>query len=412
MYDLAIIGAGAGGIAGAKQAVRYGLKTVLLERSSSLLGGVCLNRGCIPTKFFSNFSKLNQNWQSLSEENKKNIDNIKLSLLKYLENKGLEIKWGEVVFEDKNVLKINNEQIIEAKNIIIATGSLPKRIIEHKKAIVCEDIFNLSSLPKKLLIVGGGYTGIEFASLLKNFGCEVLVVEKEEYIVPFFDNHLSNRLRVILSTREINIHTGKAVSDYNFDDYDIVILSTGREPDTERLGIDKIGLETKDGWIKTDKFLRTNIDNIYACGDVTGKKLLAYIAEYQAEVCIDNIMGRKTEENYQGIPECVFSFPQMAKVGILEEEAKVKNLKYKVIKSNFLKFSSSYVYGDTDGFIQIFIDDRDTIIGAGIISNYASELISIFSLCIRNNLKSNDLKKCVFPHPTLSEIIPLLLRQT
>lgn len=355
MYDLAIIGAGAAGLVCAKQAIKYGLKTVLLERNEASFGGTCLNRGCIPTKFFINFSKLNKNWESLSQENKKNTGEIKSSLLKHFQNKGLEIKWGDVAFEDRKVLKVNDEQLIEAKNIIIAVGSKPRRIIEHKKAIVCEEIFNLPSLPNKFLIVGGGYIGIEIASLLKSFNREVTVVEKEEYIIPFFDNRLSNRLRVILSTKGINIHTGKAISDYNLDDYDMVILSTGRESNVETLGIDKAGLKTEEGWIKTDKFMRTKADNIYACGDATGKKLLAYIAEYQAMICMDNIMGRKTEENYYGIPECVFSLPQISKAGMTEQEAKKKGVKYKVVKSNFLKFSSSYVYGDTDGFMQVLV---------------------------------------------------------
>jgi dihydrolipoamide dehydrogenase len=191
-----------------------------------------------------------------------------------------------------------------------------------------------------------------------------------------------------------------------------VIVSVGRTPNTKNLGIVKIGLSVNSaGWIKTDKYMRTNLKNIYACGDITGKKLLAYVAEAQAEVCVNNILKKKMEEDYCGIADCVFSLPQIARVGISEEEAKNKNIKHKVIRSNFLKFSSSYVYSDSGGFIQVIVNKRDRIIGASVISNAASELISIFSLVIKNKLKAKDLKKSFFIHPTLSEIIPLFLRE-
>jgi dihydrolipoamide dehydrogenase len=177
------------------------------------------------------------------------------------------------------------------------------------------------------------------------------------------------------------------------------------------LKLQNIGLALDEwGWIKTDKFMKTNLKNVYACGDINGKKFFAYTAEYQAEICINNIAGNKMEEDYTGIPECVFSLPQIAKVGILEEEAKKKNMKYKIANSNFLKFSSSYLHDDVNGFIEIVADEEDRVIGAGIISNMASELISIFSLAIKNNLTLKDLKKCTLIHPTLSEIIPLILK--
>ncbi|MDD4183047.1 MAG: dihydrolipoyl dehydrogenase, partial [Candidatus Omnitrophica bacterium] len=153
-----------------------------------------------------------------------------------------------------------------------------------------------------------------------------------------------------------------------------------------------------------------NIKNIYACGDVAGKRLLAYVAEAQAQVCIDNIMGRKENMDYLSIADCVFSIPQIAKIGILEAEAKEKNLKYKIFKTNFLKFSSSYVYDDQNGFIQVIAGEGDKIIGASIISNQAAELINIFSYAIYNNLTIGSFKKCFFIHPTLSEIIPALFR--
>ncbi|MFA6280940.1 MAG: NAD(P)/FAD-dependent oxidoreductase, partial [Candidatus Omnitrophota bacterium] len=301
---------------------------------------------------------------------------------------------------------------IEAKNIIIATGSRPKPLFSHPKAMFAEDLFFKENIGENFLIVGAGYIGIEFASLLNSLNKRVTIVEKEENILPFFDRNIAGRLRILLEKKGIKIDTASDIKNYDLDSFDNVILSVGRMPNIESLDALKIGIFfDKGGWIKTDNSMKTNIENIYACGDITGKKLLAYIAEYQAKICVDNIMGKNAKEDYRAISDCVFSLPSVAKVGILEEEAKAKNIKFRSVKSNFFKFSSSYVYDDQDGFIQVLVDEEDRIIGAGIISFIAAELISIFSYAMQNNLKINTLKDCIFIHPTLSEIIPALLRE-
>ena len=407
MYDVAIIGAGAAGITCAKEAIRAGLRTVLIEEEKETLGGTCLNKGCIPTKFFLKSSQTNKTWPDTFKGNREIVKKIKSAVYLFLEKQGIDIVWGRARFLDKNSL-IAADTVIKAKNIIIAVGSSPKSI--NSKAVFAEEIFSKEVIGDKVLIIGGGYIGIEIASLLQSFGKSVYLVEKEKQILPSFDSYFAQRLRVILERKGINIGAGKDVSGSNLGDFDLVISAVGRESKLEGLGVEGIGLAlSPQGWLKTDEYLKTNIKNIYACGDITGKRLLAYAAEYQAGICIDNIRGKKRKEDYRGFSECVFSLPSLSKVGVLEEEAKLKGIKYSIIKSNFLKFSSAYVYGDTDGFIEVLIDKKKRIIGAGIISQAAGELISIFSLCIKNNLSVNDLKKCVFVHPTLSEIIPKLL---
>jgi dihydrolipoamide dehydrogenase len=397
MYDLAIIGAGAAGIAAAKSALKANLKTLVIDQSPESFGGTCLNSGCIPAKFFINASQQGKSWEEISDQSKKTIEKIKLPLLDFLKKQGLDFLWEEVSLEDER---------IKAKNIIIATGSRPKSIIKHPKVIFAEEIFTQDDLGNKILVVGAGYIGMECATLLANFGKEVLVIEKEDRILSGFDPYLASRLKVILAKSGIKIKTNQNFADYNLDDFDKVISAVGRVPNLEKLK----GLTlTKEGWIKTDKSMKTNIKNVYACGDATGKRLLAYVAEYQAEICLKNIIGTKTFEDYNGLPECVFSLPQIAACGIKEEEAKEANIKYRVIKSNFLKFSSSYVYDDKDGFIKIIVDQNEKIIGVGIISQKASELINLFALCLKNNLSLADLKKCLFVHPTISEIVPLIL---
>lgn len=406
MYDVAIIGAGAAGVACAAKAAGQGLKTVLFEKKREFFGGTCLNQGCIPTKFFLNFSKSHKTWPNIFSEKEEMIEKIKFPALQFLEKEGVDIRWGTVSFENRNTLNTVAGRVA-AKSIIVAVGSSPKKIINHKKCVFAQEIFSLPDLTdNNFLIVGAGYIGLEIASLLNSFGKKVLVVEKEEGILPFFDRYLAARLRILLEKKGIQIQTGKDIAGYDLDKFDMVILAAGREAAVSNLGLEKIGIFLDDkGWIKTNAFQQTNIDNIYACGDVSGKKLLAYTAEYQAKLAVQNILGEKVEEDYTGVPECVFSLPQLAKVGILEQEAKDKNLKYRIIKSNFLKSASAYVYNDTDGFVQVLVDEEDRIIGAGIISNLSAELISLFSLCVKNKLSLEHLRKCLFIHPTLSEIM-------
>lgn len=410
MYDLSIIGAGAAGIACAAKAAAQGLKTVLFEKKREVFGGTCLNQGCIPTKFFLNSSKLHKTWPAIFSEKEEMIEKIKSPALQFLEKEGVDIRWGAVSFKDQFTLNTADGGRVAAKNIIVAVGSSPKKIINHKKCVFAQDIFSLSNLsPNNFIIVGAGYIGLEIASLLNSFGKNVLIVEKEESILPFFDRYLTSRLRVLLEKKGIQIQTGKDIADYDLDKFDMVILAVGREAAVSDLGLEKVGiLLDEKGWIKTNAFQQTNIDNIYACGDVSGKKLLAYTAEYQAKLAVRNILGEKVKEDYTGVAECVFSLPQLAKVGILEQEAKDKNLRFRIIKSNFLKSASAYVYNDTDGFVQVLVDEEDRIIGAGIISNLSAELISLFSLCVKNKLSLEHLRKCLFIHPTLSEIMPHL----
>ncbi|MDD4955478.1 MAG: NAD(P)/FAD-dependent oxidoreductase [Candidatus Omnitrophica bacterium] len=410
MYDLAVIGSGAAGLAAARYALAKGLKVVLFDRNRTLFGGACLNRGCIPTKFFLNSSKLGKTWQESFGKKNEIVEKIKKDSISFLEKSGIDLRFGSVSFVDEHTLSCE-EKTFSAKNIIIGTGSKPKTLISHPKCIFAEDFFSEQEIGENFLVKGAGYIGIEFSSLLNSFKKRVTLIEKQEEILPFFDASITRRLRIILERRGIKIETSVDIKNYDLESFDKVVSAVGREPDIEGLDIEKTGLFfEKGGWIKTDDKCQTNIKNIYACGDVTGKRLLAYVAEAQAEAAVKNITGENESLNYKSIADCVFSIPQIARIGILEAEAKKQNLKYKVLKTNFLRFSSSYVYGDQDGFLQVIVGEGDRIIGASIISNSAAELVNIFSYAIQNDLTAETFKKCFFIHPTISEIIPALFR--
>ncbi len=412
MHDVAIIGAGPAGIASAKWACKYGLRPLLIDKKETYFGGVCLNKGCIPTKYLANSLKRTCDWQEALAQKNRIVRNIRTQGMQFLAKGGVGLLWGEVRFLDKNSLSINGETII-TKYIIIATGSKPKIIIESPKVTVAEELVSAQNLEQRYLIVGAGYIGIEMASLLHQYKREVHVIEKEKNIISGFDPYLANRLRIVLRKKGIKIETEKEIKECDLSRYDKIISAVGRRPYTEDLGLRNVGVSCDDsGWIKTDEFMRTNVDNIYACGDVTGKHLLAYTAEHQARICVENIKrGSSVKENYGALPLCVFSAPVLASVGILGEEAKAKGLEHKVFQTNFLKFSSSYVYDDLDGFLQIVTDSKQQIIGAGIISRVAAELISLLALSVQNKLKIADLQKLILIHPTLSEVISLFSQE-
>lgn len=410
MYDVAIIGAGPGGISCAKEAHSLGLEAILIDKNKESFGGTCLNSGCIPAKFLLNSSKHNTSWDELIAQKGAVVDGIKTSLLKHLENQKIKVQWGSALLLDNHTINIDGQKV-EAKNIVIATGSSPKSLVQEPKIVFAQDLLNEQSLEDKFLIIGAGYIGVELASLLNNLGKDVLLIEKENRILPFADLSLAKRLRIILEKKGIKIKTGDDVSNYNLDDFDTVISAVGRIPNAVNLGLEGLGVHLEDGWIKTDEFLRTNVSNIYACGDVTGKKLLAYTAEYQGRICAQNIAAKPCREDLENIPECVFSVPQLAQLGLSSDEAAKLNIPHRVIKSNFLRFSSSYAYNDTDGFIQVIVGEDDKILGAGIISNFAADLANTLSLCIRNKLGIKELREAVLIHPTISEIISLLMQQ-
>jgi dihydrolipoamide dehydrogenase len=412
MHDIAIIGAGPGGVACAREARKYGFHPLLIDKKETFFGGICLNRGCIPSKYLVNARKQGRDWPQALKEKDTIVRNIRSQGIQSLQKQGVEIIWGEARFLDKNSLEVNGEAVV-AKHIIIATGSRPNMVIENPQVTIAEEIVRQENLSDRYLIVGAGYIGIEMASLLKSYGKEVHLVEKEKSILNGFDPYLANRLRIVLQKKGMRLDLEKDLKECDLSRYDKVVSATGRSPAVESLGLKNIGVTlTEKGFVKTNEFMATNIDNIYACGDVTGKNLLAYTAEYQGRLCIENIKkGPLNKENYEALPFCVFSSPALAVVGILGDEARRRGIEHRVLQTNFLKFSSSYVYDDLDGFLQIVVDSQERVIGAGIISNAAGELISMSALCVQNKLALPQLRKLLLIHPTLSEVVSSLFHE-
>ncbi|MBD3246775.1 MAG: FAD-binding protein [Candidatus Omnitrophica bacterium] len=410
-YDIAIIGSGPGGLACAKKARAFGLTTALVEQDQNHLGGVCLNTGCIPTKFFLHRAGSSAQWENIFREKNSAIDQMKRPLPDFFRKSGIDLIWGKASFRDPHTLEVGSRKIT-ARVYVIAVGSRPQIFLQGKGVMPAEQIFSCPRIGRRSLIVGAGYIGIEIAGLLRQFGQEVTVVEKEPRILSGFDRQITARLKTALKKRGIEIHTGKDIHEYPLNEYDHILVAAGRTAHTDGLGLEHTPIARDSrGWILTDEYLRTKEPHIYACGDVNGKYLLAYTAAYQGELIAANAAGKSKKENYPVIPSCVFSSPQLARVGIGRQEAERRKITHSVLGTHFAQYSSARVYDDTEGYLELIVGEDHRILGASVLSERAAELIHIITVCVQRRLTTDNLAEMMFVHPTLSEIIPFLAQE-
>lgn len=413
MYDLSIIGAGWAGFNAALKAKELCLKTCLIERS--LIGGTCLNLGCIPTKSLIQSAKgCSVNFTKIQERKENIVAQLRTGMQFML--RGIDIISGSARINSNNEVTAGNE-IIESKNILIASGSTPYELnqfkFDGKKFLSSNEILKLTRLPGTLLIVGGGVIGCEFASLFHNLGVKVTIAEKMPHLLPGIDTEVSRRIEAIFKKKGIKVNLNTDASTFNLNDFAIVLICVGRAPNTQGLGLEELGMNLEKGRIIVDDYLRTNIKNIYAAGDCASKIMLAHYAAYQGIITAENIFNpenpKKADNNV--IPGCVFTTPEIASVGLSEDEAKIKNIKVKIRKFDFLGLGMARIMDETEGFIKIISDSgTDMILGGSIIGPRATELIAVLTMAITNHLKAAQIKDTIFAHPTLSEVIPEALR--
>jgi len=428
-YDLAIIGAGWAGFNAAIRAKELGLKVALIEKEQ--IGGTCLNRGCIPTKTLIQSAKV----YSLAKKSKTfgietpspqiNFSEIQIRKDKIIEQlrkgmesmlKGIDFLKGEAQIVSRNTLKIGQGQI-NTKFILIATGSKPLELgglkFDGKKIISSDEILNLKQIPKSLLIIGGGVIGCEFASLFSTLGSEVSIVEKMPQLLPGEDREIAKKLETVFKKKGIKINTNTDATTQDLTNYELVLLCIGRIPKIENLDLEKIGLKLEKNKILVDGYLKTDISNIYAAGDCTGQVCLAHFAAYQGRVACENIAnpcGLKQANNYN-VPNCIFTDPEIASVGLNEEAARNQGMDIKINKFDFLGSGMARILDETDGFIKIISDNKTgQILGSSIIGPRATELIGILTIAISSRLKVSEIQNTIFAHPTLSECISEALK--
>lgn len=436
-YDLIIIGAGPGGYLAAERASARGKKTLIIEKDNTL-GGVCLNRGCIPTKSLLNSAKIYYNSLN-SEQFGVSITGAEYDLDKAMKwktkivsalTKGIEYKMkrnkvdvihGTAIIEKENIISVGDKSYT-TDYCIIATGSSPIKPsiqgIENSYVLTSDEILEIKKLPKNLIIIGGGVIGVEFASYFSMIGTKVTIIELLPEILPNFDKNIAELLRT--SLRECNFITGaKVVSIDNYKvNYikenksesclaDMILLAVGRKPNIENIGLDNINVDYDKFGIKVDERMQTNIPRIYAVGDVTGKSLLAHSAYRMGEVAVNNILMQKDIMRYNAIPWVVYSNPELSGVGLTEDEAKKKGRKVKV-SSLHLRANGRFLaeHGNEKGVCKVIVDaDSEILLGVTILGGYSSEIIYGAAAMIEDEFRVKDIKEIIFPHPTVSEII-------
>lgn len=445
-YDLIVLGGGPAGYLAAERAGEEGLSVLLIEKRA--LGGVCLNEGCIPTKAMLYSAKIYDNAKGGDKYGIK-AEKITLEHEAVVQRKNRVVKMlvsgvksklkksGVKVIEAKGEVQGKNDEgyIVKAdgndyigKRLVIATGSKPilppikglQKALESGFVVTNREILDLDSVPPSLTIIGGGVIGLEMASYFNSAGSKVTVVEMLGCIAGNTDAEISDMLmnaykdkgvRFMLNAKatEINGNFVRVESEGLIEDIESskVLLSVGRKPVIDGLGIESIGVEVSQGRIKTDERCKTNIPEVYAAGDVNGISMLAHTAYREAEVCVNNIAGKKDRMRYNAIPSVIYTNPEVACVGESEESAKEKGIEYDLIKLS-AKYSGRFVAENEgeDGLCKILVDKKHSrILGVHILGNYASEMIYGAAIMIETEMRVKNIKEIVFPHPTVSEVL-------
>ncbi|MDA9694096.1 dihydrolipoyl dehydrogenase [Candidatus Pelagibacter sp.] len=448
-FQAVVIGGGPGGYVCAIRLAQLGFKTACIESRGSL-GGTCLNVGCIPSKSLLNLSEEFHNAQSLSNKGIE-IGEVKLNLSKMMKNKdkavtiltkGVEflLKKNKVTyfkgtgsFKSKNDIVIkdndNNETIIQTENTIIATGSVPVSLpgieIDEKVIVSSSGALKLEQVPKKMVVVGGGYIGLEMGSVWSRLGSEVHVVEFLDHITPGMDKEISSEFMKILKRQGINFHmqhkvekikknnSNVIVSTLNENgtkkdfECDVVLISVGRKPNTEGLNLQKVGVELDEKKrVKTNKNFKTNQNNIYAIGDVISGPMLAHKAEDEGIAVAEIIAGQSGHVNYDTIPGVIYTSPEVASIGKTEEQLKELKINYKIGKFSFMANSRAKAIDETEGFVKILADEKtDKVLGAHLIGPHAGELIGEIGIAMEFGASSEDIARTCHAHPTFSEAV-------
>ena len=451
-FDVVIIGAGPGGYNAAIRAGQLGLKVAIIEkRETKKLGGTCLNVGCIPSKALLHASELFEAAKKDFEGLGIKTGAISLDLPKMLEQKGdavdgltkgveflmkknkVEVFLGAGEIIEPGKVRITDDQgksnDLAAKNIVIATGSevtpLPNVEIDEKQIVSSTGALEFQSVPKHLVVVGGGVIGLELGSVWRRLGAKVTVVEFLDKILPTMDGEVSKQFQRILKKQGVEFKLGAKVTgveklktkvkvsiepaaggDADIIDADAVLVAIGRRPHTIGLGLERIGVEMDPrGFILTNHF-RTNIEGVWAIGDCIHGPMLAHKAEDDGVACIELIAGKPGHVNYDAVPNVVYTYPEVASVGKTEEELKAAGVAYKVGKFPFMANSRAKTNHETDGFVKVLADaTTDKLLGCHIVGVGAGELIAEAVSVIEFGGSSEDIARTCHAHPTRSEAV-------
>jgi dihydrolipoamide dehydrogenase len=442
--DVAIIGGGPGGYVAALRAAQLGAEVVLVERER--VGGVCLNWGCIPTKAMVSsietlleierageygvivgepafdFARMMTRKQEVAERLVSGVETL-------LKARKVEVitGTGELLTPNRVQIRDGSGEFVEARNVIIATGSEvampPVPGLGLPGVVTSKEMLSLEEAPQDLVIVGGGVVGVEFASIFNALGTKVTIVEMLPSILSTVDEELVRRLTQLLSRQGVDIHTNSPLSEVRqgskglevvfqrpqgqaMVSADVVLIATGRAPYTGGLGLDAVGIELHKGAIVVDEYMATNVRGVYAVGDVTGGYMLAHVASYQGEIAVEHALGGRRAADYKAVPNCVFTTPEIAGVGLTEQEVKERGIAYNKSRFPFTASGRALAMGHTTGLVKMLCE-RDTgkVLGLHIMGPHASDLVAEGAVAIQLGATAADLAHTIHAHPTLSEAV-------
>jgi dihydrolipoamide dehydrogenase len=439
-YDIGIIGGGPGGYVAAIRAAQLGLKTAVIEKD--VVGGTCLNRGCIPTKTYLKHTELihelkrmdefgimvegySLDWKKMRERKNKVVNKLTGGIRGLFKKNGVDLIKGmaEVINEHEINISADKNEKIWAENIIIATGSAPimpgLKGMDLPGVISSKEALDLDELPERIVIIGGGVIGVEMASIYSSLEVEVTIVEILDDILVNFDKEMVNILKKNLKKHGVKLLTSSKVTEIVEKDDELIVKIESEKTDqiiTDKVlaavgrkpvfsGIENLGLEMENGFIKVDSHMETSIAGIYAVGDVTGGMLLAHEASAEGIAAVKNIKGDyELRDNL--IPNCVYSLPEIASVGMTEEEAEDEGYQVNVGRFPFKASGKAIAAGHEEGFVKIISDKKwDQILGAQIIGPHATDLIAEAAIAIKLESTSEVLANTIHAHPTLSESV-------
>lgn len=444
-YDIAVVGGGPGGYVAAIRAAQLGAKVLLIEKDK--IGGVCLNRGCIPTK---TLLKSADKWHELQNcaafgiraenigfdfaavMNRKNevVSQLQEGIVKLVKSNKIDIVYGKAVLRGPHELEVTTDKervLFAANRIILATGSvsadLPVPGADLAGVIDSDQLLSLTSVPESMVVVGAGAVGIEFAAIFQSFGCQVTVVEMAASILPNIDSDIVKRMGVVLRKQGLKILTGTKVRQIKSGPDGLVVevesnkgvqeLATekvlaaiGRRPALNGLGLEAAGIDYSAKGIPVTAGMETNVAGIYAIGDATGQFMWAHAAVAEGMIAAENAMGGSKVMDYSAVPGCIFTSPEIAAVGLTEQEAMAGGKELLISKLNFAANGKAVSMGEAEGLVKIIADAAThKVIGMHLFGPHASDLIMEGTLAIRNGLTADEIGHTIHPHPSLSETV-------
>ena len=446
-YDVVIIGAGPGGYVAAIRAAQLGFNTAIIERDT--VGGICLNWGCIPSKsllrnaevlnlikdadeYGISFDNFHYDYSKAIDRSRQVVDRLTTGVQYLLRKNSVQQITGVATLIDPKTISVESpngdSEAITSENIIIATGArqrdIPSMPIDHRVVMNSRDALELREVPEKIVVVGGGATGVEFSHVYQSYGSEVTIVELMDRLVPNEDEEISASLEKSFDDNGVKCLTGVSVNSITVSgasanvnitadgsetnlECDKVLVAVGVQGNSDNIGLENVGVTTDRGFIPVGENMETNVSGIYAIGDVTGRMLLAHVASAQAIVAVEYIAGMNPEQlDYSLMPRAIYCKPQVASFGLSEAQARDQGINIKVGKFPFSASGKAIALGETDGMVKLIVDEEiGEIIGAHMIGAEVTELLAELSITKMLEGTATEIGLLVHPHPTISEML-------